>query len=118
MEHVFAQTLQLPGTTPILVNGPAGFSAGNTLGEVLSRAIPLLLVFGGIGLLLMLILGGFQVLTGGSDPKNLESGKQRITYAIVGFIIIFTAFWMVQFIAIMFGLKEFKCVFGLGGPCS
>lgn len=115
MEKIFAQSVSLPGN--VVLNGPAGFNAGNTLGAVVSRAIPLIFVFGGIALLIMLILGGFQVLMGGNDPKALEGGKQRITYAIVGFIIIFLAFWLVQLIALIFGLTEYKCIFGLQATC-
>ncbi len=110
---MLAQRLTLPGNNGgITIEGPAGYSAGNTLGEVISNIYPFLFVFAGIGLLFMLIFGGFQLLTGGTDPKRIEIGKQRITFAIVGFLIVFFAFWMVQFVGMIFNLTEFTSIFG------
>lgn len=110
-----AQVLHLPfgeGDDTVPITGPAGFIAGETLGDVISRIIPYVYVFAGIGLLLMLISGGFSLLTAASDPKKLDSGKQRITYAIVGFFIVILSYWGVQLIALIFGLEEFRYMFG------
>ena len=111
-----AQNLQLPGENGngTVISGPDGFNAGNTLGDVIGKTVPYLFVFSGIALLLMLIFGGFSLLTSGGDPKQLESGKQKITYSIIGFIIVFLAFWAVQLIAWIFNIQEFKCIFGFG----
>lgn len=107
-----AQAIKLPsisgnGQTPIaypqefkgfLFQGPQG-----TIGNVLSNALPIIMGLAGLGLLLMLILGGYDLLTSGGDAKKMETGKQRLTYAIVGFLIIFGAYWAVQIIGTMFG---------------
>ncbi len=117
MEHTkqLAQILHLPGgsgTGGVTLDGPADFNTSITsLGALIGILIPYFFVFSGIGLLIMLIMGGFSLLTGGSDPKKIESGKQRITYAIVGFLIVFLAYWAVQLVAIMFNICEFKMVF-------
>ncbi len=110
--RIFAQTLQFPGGESI--SGPDGFKI-TSLADLISRLIPYFILFAGIGMLLMLITGGFQLLTGGSDPKQIEMGRKRITYSIVGFIIVFLAYWFVQAAAIIFGLTEFACVFGSVG---
>jgi len=39
----------------------------------------------------MIIYGGFQILTAGGDPKKFETGKQSILYAVVGYGIILLA---------------------------
>jgi small-conductance mechanosensitive channel len=114
---LLAQALTLPGggQTPVdvTINGPTGFNTKFTsLGNVVSSMVSYLFVFAGIGLLLMLIFGGFQLLTGGTDPKSLEMGKKRITYAIVGFIIVFLAYWGVRLVSMIFGITEFKNIFG------
>ena len=113
MHKVFAaDPLIIPGGGS--VPQPDGFKF-NTIGEVVglgtSGAIPFIFAFAGIGLLLMLISAGFNFLTSAGDPKKLEMGKQRLTYAIVGFLIIFTAYWAVQLAGVIFGIEEIKSVF-------
>jgi hypothetical protein len=112
--HILAQGLTLPDETHI--EGPTNFGSQYFLGlihlgDVISAIIPYVFFFAGTAMLLMLILGGFSLLTGANDPKKLEQGKQQITYAIVGFIIVFLAYWVVQLAARIFGLTEFH-IFG------
>lgn len=39
-------------------------------------------------LALMILIGGFQILTAKGSPEKINSGKKTITYAIIGFAII------------------------------
>ncbi len=109
MYHILAQNLTLPGDNSA-ISGPTGInvlqdSSGNiTLGSIVSRALPLVLAFCGVFLLIMILFSGFSYLTSAGDEKKLEHGKNQLTYAIVGFIIIFTAFWLVQILETIFGL--------------
>ena len=108
--NILAQALQLPGDTKP-VNGALDVrtfgGAGNTItiGNILSRAIPFIFIFAGVGLFLMILASGFDFLTSAGDAKKLDQGKQRLTFAVVGFIIIFSAFWIVQIFGAMFGLQ-------------
>lgn len=104
MESVFAQEVTLPwteGTTTV-----KGFDLPfQDLGDFVSQpVIKYVFAAAGIGLLLMLLSAGFTFLTSAGDAKKLESGKQRLTYAIVGFIIIFAAYWIVQMLGKIFGI--------------
>ncbi len=115
MRQILAQQIKLPNpdisnTTSVAVVGIPNFPFQN-IGQILSRAATLVFSFAGLGLLLMLILGGFDFLTSAGDTKKLEQGKQRITYAIVGFIIIFIAFWVVQAVGVVFGLESIGKIF-------
>jgi Type IV secretion system pilin len=111
-----AQGLQLPGQTSTIV-GPLSNPLFNptgseiTISYILSSAIPFVFAFAGIGLLVMLIFGGFDFLTSAGDAKKLESGKQKIVNAIIGFLIIFVAYWIVQALGIVFGLSSINQVF-------
>lgn len=49
-------------------------------GNVLSAMIPLI----GLVAFIMILAGGFKVLTSGGDPKGIQGGKQTITLAIAG----------------------------------
>jgi len=48
----------------------------------------------------------------GGNPQAIAQGKSKVTNAIVGFIIVFTAFWIVQGMAIVLGLADLVTIFG------
>jgi hypothetical protein len=75
------------------------------VGSIISALLPYVLTIAGLILFGMLIAGGFSMLTAASDPKKAEGGKQKITTAIIGFIIIFTAYWLTQILEIVLGIK-------------
>jgi hypothetical protein len=102
-----AQQLTLPGGGSI--QGPIQqgvFDGGKlTIGSILSRAIPFIFMIAGVGLLLMILASGFTLLTSAGDAKKMESGKQRLTNAIIGIIIIIGSFWLVQYVQTILGLE-------------
>lgn len=110
-----AQKLILPGDVsgtpvPIEIEGPLltphpllGRSI-STLGDVINILLPILFAAAGLILFFFLIAGGFDLLLSGGDPKKAESAKGKITNAVVGFIIIFVAWWLTQILSKIFGL--------------
>lgn len=86
---VFAQVVQ--NNTPNTLN-----DFGGVVASVLSAIIPLAAMV----LLIMLFWGGFQLMSAGSDPKSAAGAKSTITYAIIGIVIIASAFLIVRLIAI------------------
>lgn len=49
-------------------------------GNILTALIPLI----GLVAFIMILSGGFKILTSAGDPKALEGGKQVVTLAILG----------------------------------
>ncbi|OGM32706.1 hypothetical protein A2803_01475 [Candidatus Woesebacteria bacterium RIFCSPHIGHO2_01_FULL_44_21] len=66
----------------------------------------------GVLLLFYIITSGLSMMTSRGDPKALEGAKARLTQAIIGFVIIFMAYWIVQIIGLLLGLDGFGGVFG------
>lgn len=83
----------------------------NTLGGTISAIIPYLFGIAGFLLLLYLIFGGFSYMMSAGDPKAAESAKQKITNAVIGFVIIFVAYWLVQILGVVLGITQFREVF-------
>lgn len=77
---------------------------GLTVGTIISELLKYLFVFAGLALLGYLIYGGFLLMTSGGDPKKVESAKGAITNAILGFLLIFCAYWITQIVGMIFGL--------------
>lgn len=40
---------------------------------------------------IMVLVGGFQMMTAAGDPEKFGKGKKTILYAVVGFVIIFVS---------------------------
>lgn len=61
----------------------------------------------GIILLFLLIGGGIAIISGAgkSDPKTVEQGKKAATSALIGFIVVFSAYWIVKLIELVTGLS-------------
>ena len=61
----------------------------------------------GIILLFILIGGGIAMIAGAgkSDPKAVETGKKAATSALIGFIVVFSAYWLVKLIETITGLS-------------
>lgn len=116
MAHQLAQGLSLPwGGDQINIQGQLsipGYGGDTvTLGDIISYATQYILLFAGIGLLLMLLSGGFTFLTSAGDTKKLEQGKARLTNALLGFLIIFAAYWLVQAAGIIFNFTPAQTIF-------
>lgn len=68
---------------------------------------------------LMLIIGGVQWVSAGSDKGRLESAKARITNAIVGLVVLVVMYALIQLVNQIFGLNIGGIGIGNGGgTCS
>ncbi len=59
---------------------------------------------GGVALFLMFVVGGFLFLTSGGDPKKLEQARNTITYAIIGVVVIVSAYLILLLIKAITGV--------------
>jgi hypothetical protein len=75
------------------------------LGSVVSAALPYVYVIAGLAMLLMIISGGITLMTAAGDPAKSKSGYGQVTAGIVGFIIIFVAYFVAQIVQVVFGVK-------------
>ena len=73
---------------------------------VINGILPYIFAAASIGLLVYLILGGFQLMTSRGDPKAAQGAQGKITNAIIGFVIIIFAYIIVQLFGRIFGLQN------------
>jgi len=110
MDKVFAQTLKIVGKDQTYsIQG--GLPESTTISSLVTNAFPFIFALAGVGLLLMIIAAGFTLMTSAGDAKKMEAGKNRLTFAIVGFLVIFVAFWVVQLLGTMFGIEPIQKYF-------
>lgn len=119
--NTLAQAIYLPGPngSPMPIAYPSAYQVFETqfptpdIATIIIRLLSYVFIIAGIGLLLMLISSGFSFLTSAGDAKKLETGKQQLTNAVVGFLIVFVAYWIVQLVGIIFGFGAIQTIFPL-----
>lgn len=89
------------------VFGPA--NTFSTIGSLVSVILFNVYVVAGVILLFLLIFGGFQIISsaGSGDAEGAAKGKGAVTAAVIGFLIIFGSYWIIQIIEVITGLKIF-----------
>lgn len=100
------------GGAPIAIPGTGTRFGGGQIGFIIGAAVPYIFAAAGIGLLLMIISSGFTMMLAAGDAKKLEAGKSRLTQAVVGFLIVFAAYWIVQLAGVIFGWSSIGTSFG------
>ena len=103
------QVIDFPALEP---TAAPKFSGAN-LGKIVSELVKYLFPLAGLLMLLYLLYGGYKYMLSRGDPKALADAKGTITNALLGFAIVFAAFWIVQIIGIVLGLNQITVIFGL-----
>lgn len=67
--------------------------------DVLERIINLLAPAAGIAFFFMMIVGGFQFLNSGGDPKAAGAARTTLTYAFLGIILVVASWIILKIIA-------------------
>lgn len=90
---------------PLVISNSPYADDLSTPGGIISRLLLFLFPLAGLILFVMIVWGGFEILAKASDSKKaLDAGKNRITAAIVGFLLLFASYWLVQIAEVIFGI--------------
>ena len=83
------------------------------LGDIVNELVPYIFSLAGFLLLIYLTFGGFSLMTSGGNPKVKAAAQQKITYAILGFVIVFLAYWIVVAVARILAIPQTRSPFPL-----
>jgi predicted metalloprotease len=99
-------TLQVPGYEGE-IGAPEGIPTGG-LSEgsgIAQWAITFLFIGAIVVALFMLIYSGIQWIMSGGDKQKVESARHRIIYAIIGLVVVFLSFMIINVIGTIFGVN-------------
>lgn len=76
-------------------------------GNFISVLLKNIYMVAGVALLVLLIFGGISIIlsAGSGDAKKTGQGQKAVTGALVGFLIIFASYWIIQIIQVITGIK-------------
>lgn len=112
--------ITLPNEVPNVTNSPQGGfliddplkNPANTplgkfgsVGEIITSIVPYLMIMGGLILFVMLIMGGFEMLTSVGNQEKTAAAAARIKNALIGFLLLFAVFWLAQIIQVLFRIQ-------------
>ena len=79
-----------------------------TIGGIVAGLIRLILVVAALVFFFILVIGGIRWIASGGDKAQTEAARNQITAALVGLVIVFAAWAIVQLINTFFGINIFE----------
>lgn len=90
--------------TPSGGSGQFGNLGNITITSIISAVIILILIVAALVFLFMLIMGGIKYITSGGDKAATEGARNQITAALIGLVIVFAAWAIINLVNLFFGI--------------
>ena len=79
-----------------------------TIPSFIQAAIQLVFVVAAVIFFFVLVIGGVRWILSGGDKAQTEAARNQITAALVGLVIVFAAWAIVQLLSTFFGITIFE----------
>ena len=85
------------------------FSDVTKISGLVTTFLNIVFMLAGLILLFFFIMGGIRMISsaGSDDAQAAENAKKTITSAVIGFVVVFTAYWIVKLIGQITGTQLF-----------
>lgn len=70
-----------------------------------SNIVTLIFILAIIFALFIIIIGGVRWILSGGDKSKIQTARQTIIYAVIGLIVLFLSYFIVNFIITIFGIE-------------
>lgn len=76
------------------------------LGSLVSSLLPNLLIGAGVIMFVLMFGGGFMLIhgAGNDDAKQAAAGKATVTSAVIGFLLVISAYFILQILKVITGI--------------
>lgn len=72
--------------------------------DIISGFVKFILILAGLAFFFILVIGGVKWIMSGGDKAHTEGARNQITAALVGLVIVFSAWAIIQLIQTFFGI--------------
>ena len=76
-----------------------------TFASIVSALIVFVLILAALVFFFMLVIGGIRYITSGGDKGQTEAARGQITAALIGLVIVFAAWAIINLVNIFFGVN-------------
>ncbi|MBI1863494.1 hypothetical protein HYS00_05255 [Candidatus Microgenomates bacterium] len=75
-----------------------------TLGNIINVVLPFVIMLCGILLFFIFIWAGYDFMLSRGEPGKIKAARAKMTYGIVGFVLLVLSYFIVNLISYMFGV--------------
>lgn len=86
------------------VNPVAQFS---DIGKLLNQILPTIMLAASLVFLAILLYGAFSYVTSSGEQEKIQKSRKTITYSMVGLVLIFLSYLIVQIVSMITGITLF-----------
>ena len=88
-----------------LQNNSSVASEYTGVGSIINNILPNIYIAGGLIIFFMILLGGFTIISNAGNPDKIKDGTKTITSAIMGLLVLFASYWIIQIIQSITGVS-------------
>ena len=89
------------------INIPARGAAVEVGPIITDIVVPWVFLIAGILLLFLLILGGYALFLSTGNEEKIKKAQGQVTNALLGFLMLFISYWVVQIVEAVLGITIF-----------
>lgn len=89
-------------------NPPQGIAGETSIGTILSNALKILFIAGGIAVLVFIVWGAFDWITSGGDKEKVAGAQKKITNSLIGLALLALSAFIVSLAGQIVGLDPTK----------
>lgn len=89
----------------LLFQGSSARSTYSGPGTLINNILPNVYIAGGVIIFFMILLGGFTIISNAGNKDKVAEGSKTITSAIIGLLVLFGSYWIIQIIQTVTGIS-------------
>ena len=74
-------------------------------GSLINNILPNIYIAGGVVIFFMILVGGFTIIANAGNADKIKDGTKTITSAIIGLLVLFSSYWIIQIIQVVTGVN-------------
>ncbi|MFH1244820.1 MAG: hypothetical protein V1487_04605 [bacterium] len=88
----------------LLFQGAPATSEYSSAGKLVNNILPNVYIVAGLVIFFMIIFGGFTIIASAGNTEKTAEGSKIITSAIMGLLVLFASYWIIQIIQVVTGV--------------
>jgi len=88
----------------LLFQGDTAQNAYPDAGTLVNNILPNVYIAAGLIIFFMIVIGGFTIVTNSGNQDKVADGSKVITSAIIGLLVLFASYWIIQIIQVVSGV--------------
>jgi hypothetical protein len=88
----------------LFFQGSTATSQYSSTSSLINNILPNVYIAGGLIIFIMIVMGGFTIIANSGNPDKIAGGTKTITSAIIGLVVLFASYWIIQIIQVLTGV--------------